>query len=514
MTDEAENSTNPVEAPLETTDADREDALDALASLACDVDAREVEAPDPTSLETPVPELGDAASIEALEALVADSEAAAQPADPADPAGAAAPAGLADPAPAAAPDAPLPTTADDPAATGEIDPLELAAMAAVESSPAQTLPFEPVAPAAPAAPPVSDRAGGAARGTGMLAWGACSDVGRVRDHNEDSFVIRFPLFAVADGMGGHAAGEVASTIAVGSLAQNAPDTPDDAALGAAVEEANRAVMEGAKNGVGRPGMGTTCTAVVIDGNVMAVGHVGDSRCYLLHAGQLARVTHDHSYVEELVAAGEITPEEARVHPNRSVITRALGNDPNMKADHFQVAVARGDRVLLCSDGLSSMVTDDLIEETLVSTTSPQTAADALVDLACAAGGHDNVTCLVVDVKDDGIARHALRQRLRNVGLSLLVTLAVLGGLAGVLSAVASHSWYLAAENGYVCLFQGIPGLPGALFTDLLETSSVRTSALSEAVEQRLKTGITFSSEDEARAVLEEYRAQAAPTKEA
>ena len=150
--------------------------------------------------------------------------------------------------------------------------------------------------------------------TEHLSWGARSDVGLVRGHNEDSFLVRAPLFAVCDGMGGHAAGEVASRIAVETIAERAPEHADEILLGAAVEAANEAVLEGSLSGKGKPGMGCTATCVYVENNLMSVAHVGDSRVYLLHGGILVRITHDHSYVEELVDAGEITADEARVHP--------------------------------------------------------------------------------------------------------------------------------------------------------------------------------------------------------
>ncbi len=452
------------------------DELEALAALANDEDAREVDDPDPESLTSEI----------TLEPLAPEEleELGGPTGDDGQPQG-----------------------SGDPSATDPIDHIELAALMTGEG-PDQTMPFAPVPAPAPLRPAETERISGAAKGTGSLAWGSRTDVGCVRDHNEDSFVIRFPLFAVADGMGGHAAGEIASTIAVSSLAEGAPSTPDDAALAAAIEQANLDVIDGAANGLGRAGMGTTCTAAVIDGHTMAVAHVGDSRCYLLHAGQLVRVTHDHSYVEELVAAGEITREEARIHPNRSVITRALGSERTMRADHFTVDVARGDRVLLCSDGLSSMVPDDAIEETMVSTTTPQACADALVDLALKMGGHDNVTCIVVDVKDDGIASRAFRTRLRNIAVGLAVCLVVLALAYVGLYGIAQNSWYLADDNGYVALYHGIPGMPSPLgLNDLVESSNVRTDLLSESVGQRLRDGITFSSEDDALATLASYREQ-------
>ena len=220
----------------------------------------------------------------------------------------------------------------------------------------------------------------------FISWGARSDVGLVREHNEDSFLLRTPLFAICDGMGGHAAGEVASSIAVKVIAEQAPSTADDVRLGAAIEAANQEVIDAPAKGIGKPGMGSTASAVLIEGNQMAVAHVGDSRIYLLHHGTLVRITHDHSYVEELIDSGQITADEARTHPSRSVVTRALGSDPDMYADHFSLEVSDGDRIILCSDGLSGMVPDDEIEAIAVSNVTPQKAADNLVSAALTYGG--------------------------------------------------------------------------------------------------------------------------------
>lgn len=171
-------------------------------------------------------------------------------------------------------------------------------------------------------------------------------------------------------MGGHAAGEVASSIAIETIGQQAPGSADDVLLGAAVESANTSVISAAEQGIGKPGMGCTATAVIIDKNHMAVAHVGDSRAYVLRQGTLVRVTHDHSYVEELVDSGQITADEARTHPSRSIITRALGSDPDMYADHFSLEVGDGDRIILCSDGLSGMIGDGQIESLAVSSATP------------------------------------------------------------------------------------------------------------------------------------------------
>ena len=481
------------------------DASAAMAALISDEGAQSVEDPhiDPNAQPIELQDLPD------------DTPATAKAPEPAETPGPHAPSDQANASPngpaanAAGTPQPQSQESDDPQATAEIDKIELAAL--MNSTDAgQTMPFAAVQAEPAKAKPASDRVSGTAKRVGALAWGSRSDVGLVREHNEDSFVVQFPLFAVADGMGGHEAGEVASAIAVSRLAEEAPETADDAALAAAVEAANRAVIEGPSKGTGRAGMGTTCTAVVIDGSTMAVAHVGDSRCYLLHKGQLMRVTHDHSYVEELVAAGQITPEEARIHPNRSVITRALGNDPSMRADHFSVDVTKGDRVLLCSDGLSSMVTDGVIEETLMSCTTPQACADALVDAALSAGGSDNVTCIVIDVKNDGVADRALKARLRNLGVACAIIVALAAIVFAVLEVTAQNSWYLTDYNGYVALHRGIEGLPSNLgFDETVEVTTVETSKLSDTVSKRLEGGIAFGSEAEARNVIEDYRAQIA-----
>src|SRR5574340_307966 len=166
-----------------------------------------------------------------------------------------------------------------------------------------------------------------------------SHVGLVRTGNEDAFLVAPPLFAVADGLGGHQAGEVASSVAIDTLLASAPRIADAKALGRAVRRANTAVIEAAEAGQGGPGMGTTLTAAMVDGTRIALAHVGDSRAYLLHFGALQQLTEDHSMVADLVRQGQLTAEESRRHPNRSVITRALGPDPNMLADTLELEAA-------------------------------------------------------------------------------------------------------------------------------------------------------------------------------
>ena len=341
-----------------------------------------------------------------------------------------------------------------------------------------------------------------------LMWGSRTDVGCVRSHNEDSYLVRTPLFCVSDGMGGHAAGEVASSITVNTVARMMPSSPDAALLGHAIEAANTAVIEAAKNGLGKPGMGCTCTCAYFENDVMAIAHVGDSRAYLLHEGALIRITHDHSYVEELVEAGQITADEARVHPQRSVITRALGSDPNMYADHFTLNVSAGDRIILCSDGLSGMIYDRDIEDIAVASKTPQMCADNLVDAALAAGGSDNVTVIVVDVVDDGrLAETRAHHRMiatRIISASIIALILTLGiGFWSV-----KHSVYLGIKDEAVAIYTGIPDdFLGLELNWLEDETSVLISDLPEDTQKRLEAGIELTSIEEAQDTVSAYREQ-------
>ena len=290
-------------------------------------------------------------------------------------------------------------------------------------------------------------------------YGSRTDVGLVRDHNEDSLTVAPPVFAVADGMGGHAAGEVASEIAIQTLVENAPDTADGDALARAVVEANRAVIRAAVDGRGKQGMGTTMTAAVLDGARLVVAQVGDSRAYLLHRGNLQRITRDHSLVADMVEAGEITEEQARVHPQRSVITRALGSDPRTLPDIYEMTLEGGDRLLLCSDGLSSMIEDDVIQSVLVRRCDPQLCANILVNEAIKAGGYDNVTA-VIDVKGDEetrVKKARFRSRTGAI-IGALALLAVLAATAFGSYAYLNHVAFLTVDsNNEIVVNRGLPG---------------------------------------------------------
>ena len=373
-----------------------------------------------------------------------------------------------------------------------------------------TPPQEPANAPGRAEIPVDGRVGAdAVSGSNeFISWGARSDVGLVRGHNEDSFLLRTPLFMVSDGMGGHAAGEVASSIAVETVGEQAPGTADDVLLGAAVEAANMAVIEASEQGIGKPGMGCTATAVLIEKNRMAVAHVGDSRAYVLRQGTLVRVTHDHSYVEELVDSGQITADEARTHPSRSIITRALGSDPDMYADHFSLEVNDGDRIILCSDGLSSMISDAEIESLAVSSATPQQAADNHVAAALTAGGADNVTVVVVDVLNDGIADAARRRLLHRAAILGGTVVAVVALSVLLALALVRSEWYLGANGDTVGLYRGISGeFLGIPTYELVGTSSVELSDLPTSVQDQLAQGIRVESEEAGRAVIDSYHDQ-------
>lgn len=239
--------------------------------------------------------------------------------------------------------------------------------------------------------------------------GEATDVGQVRQINEDAYLVAEPLFAVADGMGGHQAGEVASATAVEALRASVSELSADALM-AGVEQANLEVFRRASQDSSLRGMGTTLCAIapVVDGAGERIGivNVGDSRIYVHTADGLTQVTEDHSLVETMVRVGQLTPEQAAGHPKRNVVTRALGIEPTVDVDCWALTPAPGDRLLLCSDGLFGEVDDATISEVLAREADPTSVAEELVRLANAAGGRDNITVVVVDIEPDGPAADA------------------------------------------------------------------------------------------------------------
>jgi protein phosphatase len=218
--------------------------------------------------------------------------------------------------------------------------------------------------------------------------------------NEDEFVFEPPLFAIADGMGGARAGEVAAGIAAAALKESRKTVTDEASLEAVIEDANRRVWQRSLSDPGTSGMGTTVTVALVDatGDRVVFGQVGDSRAYRLRGDQLEQVTTDHSLVAELVRSGVLTPEEAERHPQRSAITRAVGTESAIEADVFAVTAEPGDLFLLCSDGLTDMLGADEIAATIVAADrDPEAAGEALVAAANAKGGEDNITVVLFEL---------------------------------------------------------------------------------------------------------------------
>jgi serine/threonine protein phosphatase PrpC len=233
---------------------------------------------------------------------------------------------------------------------------------------------------------------------GRAAW--LTDTGRRRMRNEDAYVFEPPLFAIADGMGGARAGEIAAGIAAAALRDGRGEASDEASLEAVIAEANRRVWERSVADPSTAGMGTTVTVALVDapGEQIVFGHVGDSRAYRLRGDELEQITTDHSLVAELVESGVLTPEEAERHPQRSAITRAVGTEQAIEVDVFTVPAEHGDVVLLCSDGLTDMLSEEDIAEALLEAgRDPEEAARKLVAAANAQGGEDNITVVLFEL---------------------------------------------------------------------------------------------------------------------
>jgi PPM family protein phosphatase len=227
------------------------------------------------------------------------------------------------------------------------------------------------------------------------AYAVASDTGRRRRRNEDNYVVAPPLFAVADGMGGAQAGEVASQLAASAVEAGDSDALQGVErIDALIQEANRRIFDRASSDPSASGMGTTMTVALVEGMTVAIGHVGDSRAYLVRGEQMEQLTEDHSLVNELLKSGKLSEEEAQIHPQRSVITRAVGTDPDVDVDGFTIEAEDGDVFLICSDGLSDMVEDeDILELVHEHRDDLNKAVKALVSAANRGGGEDNITAV-------------------------------------------------------------------------------------------------------------------------
>jgi serine/threonine protein phosphatase PrpC len=232
-----------------------------------------------------------------------------------------------------------------------------------------------------------------------------TDPGRTRRHNEDSYVIEPPLFAIADGMGGAQAGEVASRLATAALKEGQADAGGEQRIADLIQEANRRVYDRSSSDPNTSGMGTTITVALVEDDHVSFGHVGDSRAYLIRDASMEQLTEDHSLVNELLKTGKLSREEAETHPQRSVITRALGTDPDVDVDTFSVRAEDGDLFLLCSDGLTDMVSEESILDVVERHRNDiEGALRALVKEANRGGGQDNITVVAFEIADGVLAR--------------------------------------------------------------------------------------------------------------
>jgi serine/threonine protein phosphatase PrpC len=364
--------------------------------------------------------------------------------------------------------------------------------------------------------------------------GVRTDIGRARQRNEDAYLVRTPVFAVADGMGGHQGGEVASTLAVEALGEL--DLRADGVMEALVQsirEANGRVLERGEGDPALRGMGTTLTALVTDQDRAHLAHVGDSRAYLLRKGSLQQLTEDHTLVQRMVREGRLTPEEAERHPQRSVITRALGVEDEVPVDELTLPLLDGDRLLLCTDGLTGMVGEARIHEILGSEPDPQAVADRLVEEANGAGGEDNITAIVVFFEErndaeprpkdtgspaplaagDGAAgtgaepspprRHRWRRLV--VWVAVLALLAS-GAFVGIRSYV-NRQWYVGVSDGEVAIFNGVPtSVLGYELSSAREPTGIPADqAMQFEAWKGLDDGITAGTLVEARSIVKEIR---------
>ena len=339
-----------------------------------------------------------------------------------------------------------------------------------------------------------------------------TDIGKKRKQNEDAawFDEKRGVFVVADGMGGHLAGEVASGMAIDAVRKMAArhKKPSIDQIKKTVLGAHERIYQRAQGNAECAGMGTTLSMLCRGAGYIYIAHVGDSRIYRLRGGRMEQLTQDHSLVGELVRAGILTAEEARTHPRRNIITRALGSDPRTVADLYEINVDAGDRLLLCSDGLSGMVLDQDIEAILNRVSDPQRCASQLVNEAIAAGGHDNVTVIVVDVK--GFAEKRRRKVARKtkitVAFVLILLAAIVGGAAYGLNYWVSTAAYLGVDQGKVAIYRGVPGeFAGMSFSTLEKTTDINVDDLQPGLANRLaENSITCDNVEAAESLVAEY----------
>jgi serine/threonine protein phosphatase PrpC len=374
-----------------------------------------------------------------------------------------------------------------------------------------------------------------------------TDTGRKRRHNEDAFVVEPPLFAVADGMGGAQAGELASGLAAAALKDSQePGGGGEERVDELIQQANRRVYERQSQDAAASGMGTTMTVALVEDGRVAIGHVGDSRAYLIRDGSLEQLTEDHSLVAELVRSGKLSPEEAESHPQRSVITRALGTDPDVDVDTFSVETKPGDLFLICSDGLTSMVDDETILAEVASNRDDlKSAAKALIRAANKGGGEDNITVVFFEIGGEEDLEHTVtlppreedaevdedtldeldkvpvvetadgrgrRREPRGPGRRLLgaaLALTLLVGASGFVVWGLWRSHFVGAEaDGHVAVYQGVPwNVIGDMHLYRATYVSPLLAAQLSQAERRKLFDHTLRSEGSALAAVRGYEEQ-------
>jgi serine/threonine protein phosphatase PrpC len=378
--------------------------------------------------------------------------------------------------------------------------------------------------------------------------GAKTDIGRARKRNEDSFLVREPLFAVADGMGGHRGGNVASSLALEVLGQVGEEKSDRSdSLVEGIRQANDRVLERGEADRDLRGMGTTITAVRTSDRTAHLAHVGDSRAYLFRQGALQQLTEDHTWVRRMVREGKLTLEEAGQHPQRSILTRALGVEGAVEVDQFSLDLQPGDRLLLCTDGLTNMLDDEAIGHILAEEPDLQAAADRLIEEANRAGGDDNITVVILgfdDEEDDkrpegepagspavipsphtlspvvsdgealaprrdgggASAKRGLPWRRIAVWLALVVSIGVVALVATRI--YVDRQWYVGVSNGQVAVYRGIPTrILGFHLSHVQEVGADVPAAQAEQLQpwSSLSQGITANSLEAARQIVNQIR---------
>lgn len=393
-----------------------------------------------------------------------------------------------------------------------------------------------------------------------LRYAARSDVGLVRSNNQDSGYAGSHLLVVADGMGGHAGGDVASSVAIGRLAQLDSETPASdivATLEESVLEANQEILRRARDEPQLRGLGTTITALLRAEGKFALAHIGDSRAYLLRAEETTQITKDHTFVQRLLDEGRLTEDEAERHPQRSVLMRVLGDvDADPELDLSLRPAHPGDRWMLCSDGLSGLVSLDTIDATLKEIEDPGECAEALIQLALKGGGPDNITCIIADVVDlDALPRgeeapssapqivgsaarnrHAPttasgpaakaaaltreepeapyedddfseeeppRRSLWPALVALMLLLALLGGLLWAGYAWSQRQYYVGTDGTHVVLYQGLAQDLGPIsMSEPVEVTDVELEDLPEVTRQQVESSISASDRESAELIIE------------